>query len=193
MDKKSLRKLYRNIRSTVSYSEKLKFDNRISARLINSDLFNSSSLILIYVSVSDEIDTYGIIEYSLKNGKRIAVPVCENNNMYFCEIHSPDELVSGKYGIPTVDSVNNIPVNIGTDSLCIVPALCFDRSGNRIGYGGGYYDRFLSCNNIKTIGLCYERCLCPDINSDIHDVSVDYILTENYFRNSKFKEVSVNE
>jgi len=193
MDKKSLRKLFRNIRKTVSVSEKSKFDKQIFTELINSDLFKSSELILVYVSVSDEIDTYNLIDYALKKHKRIAVPVCENNKMYFCEIHSLNELVTGKYGIPTVNSVNNIPIEITPDSLCIVPALCYDLSGNRIGYGGGYYDRFLSSVKIKTVGLCYERCLCKKINSDIHDISVDYILTENCFRNSKNKEVSSNE
>lgn len=193
MDKKSLRKLYRKIRKSISHIQKSDFDKRIFTSLINSDLFKSSDLILVYVSVSDEADTLNLIEYSLNNNKRIAVPVCENKNMYFSEIHSLNELSEGEYGIPTVKNGNNIPVKLTADTLCVVPGLCFDKSGCRIGYGGGYYDRFLSSNKIKAVGLCYERCLCNSINPDTYDVSVDYILTENYFRNSKNKEVSVYE
>ncbi len=193
MDKKLSRKLYRNIRKSFSESEKTLFDCRITTALINSDFYKNSNLILVYVSVSDEIDTLSFISYSLKNNKRIAVPYCINENMYFCEIQSLDDLCEGKYGIPTVKPGNNIPVNITSDSLCIVPALCFDFSGNRIGYGGGYYDRFLSNNQIKTIGLCYERCICNFINSSNFDIPVDCILTENCFRNSKSKEVSACE
>ena len=193
MDKKSLRKLYKNIRKSVSLSEKQIFDKRILTYLVNSDIYKSSDLILTYISFNDEADTLGFIKYALKNNKRIAVPVCENKDMHFCEIRSLNDLVEGKFGIPTVDSANNIPVKLTDNALCIVPAVCFDKSGNRIGYGGGYYDRFLSKNDIKSIGICYERCLCECINKDIFDISVDYILTEKQFRNSKNKEVSVYE
>lgn len=193
MNKESLRKLYRNIRKSVSHSEKTRFDKQIFTALINSDLYKSSEQILVYVSVKDEADTYDFIDYSLKNNKKIAVPICENNNMYFCEISSTNDLVTGKYGIPTVKAGNNIPVNITSETLCIVPAVCFDKCGYRIGYGGGYYDRFLSQNKVRTIGICYSRCLCNSIKPDTYDVSVDYILTENCFRSSENKEVSEYE
>lgn len=193
MDKKLLRNLYKKIRKSISVSEKELFDKNIFTHLINSEPFKLSELILIYVSVNDEADTYDLINFSIKNNKRVAVPICENNSMFFCEIHSIDDLVTGKYGIPTVKCGNNISVNITPETLCIVPALCFDKYGYRIGYGGGYYDRFLSQNKVKTVGVCYERCLCNSLKPDTYDIPVDYILTENCFRSSQNKEVSAYE
>ncbi len=193
MDKKEFRYLYRKIRNSVSKAEQKCFSENIFSLLINSDVFKSAETILVYVSVGSEVDTSNIIEYSLNNNKKVAVPVCNDKEMFFYEITSSADLCIGKFGIPSVDITQSRKIENFKNSLCIVPALCFDVNGFRVGYGGGYYDRFLSVCNVITLGLCYERCLCSKIPADEFDIPVDYILTENKLRNSGTKGGSANE
>lgn len=187
--KKEFRKLCKSIRNRIGFDERLLFDSMIFTHLINSDLYNNSNTLLIYVSVNNEVDTLNIIKHALADGKRVAVPQCESSIMNFVAMNSFEDLSEGDFGIPTVDSENIKIINDFSDALCIVPGLGFDRYGNRLGYGGGYYDRFLSCNHVTSVGLCYERCRFDMLPAEEHDVKTDYILTENGLRNSK-KEVS---
>ena len=191
-DKNVIRSLYKSIRNSVSESQKSESDRRIFTRLINLPLYKNSDLILIYVSFGSEADTKNIIEFSLNNNKRVAVPYCNGNNMQFFEIKNLKDLKIGKFGIPTVETVNNLPVSSFENALCVVPGLCFDLEGNRIGYGGGFYDRFLCEHNIPTVALAYEICVCDKIPYEEYDVRIDALVTENYFRNLK-KEVSTYE
>lgn len=193
ISKAETRRLYRNIRNTVSHEEKVQSDKRIFTSLINSNIYKSSELLLAYVSFGSEVETRNIIEHTLKIGKRVAVPLCVDKEMRFYEIHSLSELIIGKFGIPTVEAGNNSEVSNFSNALCIVPGVCFDVYGARIGYGGGYYDRFLSADKVVSVGLSYERCLCNRIPHEKHDINVDYILTEKCLRNSKYKEVSTYE
>lgn len=188
-DKTALRKLYKSVRNSFNNYEKSLIDEKIFTQFINSDLYKNSISLLIYVSSKGETDTFNIINYALANGKSVAVPYCEDEMMIFYNINSLDDLREGAFGIPEPDPKKCTAVCDFSDAVCIVPALSFDFFGNRLGYGGGYYDRFLSENSVITVGLCRERSLCPCLPSEEHDIAIDYILTENGLRNSK-KEVS---
>lgn len=181
-EKKSLRKLYSSVRNGIDKQTKYELDRRIFSLFVNSDFIDKYNLFLIYVSFKNEIDTYGIIEYLLNNNKTVAIPFCEGNRMYFCKIDSLKELITGRFGIPTVSNPNYLNEKDLADSLCIMPALSVDLNGNRLGYGGGFYDRFLADNNVETIVLCYERCLSDRISADEFDVPIKNILTENKFK-----------
>lgn len=161
--------------------------------LINSKFYKSADLLLTYVSVGSEADTRKLIEYSIKKGKRVAVPFCKGKEMQFYEIGGLDELIEGKFGIPTVNTGYTLPVNNFENALCIVPGLCFDLYGNRIGYGGGFYDRFLEKHKVPTAALTYERCICSKIPSDSFDVRINRIITENYIKETLDKEASTYE
>ncbi len=190
--KNKYRKLYKNIRDSISEYEKSFFDKCIFTGFINSELMNFD-LYLVYVSFGSEINTINLINYLLNEGKKVAVPVCKDTNMDFFEIHSLCELKTGRYGILTVNENRTDKVVDFGNSLCIVPGVCFDNFGNRIGYGGGFYDRFLSNHSVTTVGLCYERCKSTLIPAEKHDRSVDYILSDFYLTKTKTKEVSVYE
>ena len=179
-DKNALRRLYKSIRQGINVCEKTDFDNIIFTKLINTQLYRNASIILVYVSYNSEVDTEKLIEYSLEIQKTVAVPYCNGDKMDFYIIKSSDELIPGKYGIPTVDINNRIPLDNFNNALCIVPALSYDLLGNRLGYGGGYYDRFLASNNIKSIGLCYSRCIHSHLPAENFDIKVDIVLTENF-------------
>lgn len=190
--KNKIRLLYKDVRNSLSESEHKIFSRNIMSALINSDIYKQAETILIFVSIGSEPDTMNIIEYSLNNNKKVAVPVCVENDMFFYEIHSLSELQAGKFGIPTVSCNNSSIVTDFSKSLCVVPAICFDIYGNRVGYGGGYYDRFLSENSVETAGLCFERCICSKLYVERFDKPIDYIISENKIIKSK-KEVFTYE
>lgn len=187
--KKELRKLCKSIRNRIGFDERLLFDRMIFTHLINSDLYKNSNTLLVYVSFNNEADTLNIIRYALADGKHVAVPRCDGGIMNFFALNSFEDLCEGEFGIPTVDSDDNKIIDDFSGALCIVPGLGFDCYGNRLGYGGGYYDRFLACNSVTSVGLCYERCCFYKLPAEEHDIKIEFILTENGLRNSK-KEVS---
>lgn len=182
MMKNKLRLLYKSVRNSITIKEKSEYDGRIFVSFINSYLYRNSSTLLIYISFGSEADTLDIIKFALNDGKCVAVPYCYGNEMRFYSINSVESLVEGKFGIPTVKpDDNNIVVDFN-DTVCVVPALSYDKYGNRLGYGGGYYDRYLSDKEITTVGLCYERCIHSALPAEEHDIKIDYVLTENRFK-----------
>lgn len=173
MKKEFLRKKYKEKRDNIK--NKVTKDNLIYQKVINNKDILSSKTLLIYISINSEIDTIKIINYFL-NTKNIAVPKIIDNNMYFCYVTNLNELTSGKYNIP--EPTNENIVTDFDNAICIVPGICYDKKNYRVGYGKGYYDRFLSKNKIKTIGLCYKECMIEKIDNDKYDYKIDEVITE---------------
>ena len=179
INKSELRKHYAKLRNSLDISHRRGIDGLIANNLINSELYRQSDTLLIYVSVGNEIETKDIILNSLSDGKKVAVPFCTKNKMYFYEISSLDDLSEIQFGIPTVDINCAKKVILTENTLCIVPAYAFDFSGFRLGYGGGYYDRFLADNKLLTVGLCRKQFLVESLPREEHDIRVKNIVTED--------------
>ena len=173
MKKEFLRKKYKEKRDNIK--NKVTKDNLIYQKVINNKDILSSKALLIYISINSEVDTIKIINYFL-NTKNIAVPKIIDNNMYFCYVTNLNELTSGKYNIP--EPTNENIVTDFDNAICIVPGICYDKENYRVGYGKGYYDRFLSKNKIKTIGLCYKECMIEKIDNDKYDYKIDEVITD---------------
>lgn len=173
MKKEFLRKKYKEKRDNIK--NKVTKDNLIYQKVINNKDILSSKTLLIYISINSEIDTIKIINYFL-NTKNIAVPKIIDNDMFFCYVTNLNELTSGKYNIP--EPTNENIVTDFDNAICIVPGICYDKKNYRVGYGKGYYDRFLSKNKIKTIGLCYKECMIEKIDNDKYDYKIDEVITE---------------
>ena len=180
MDKNLVRKKILELRCNIKDEEKIEWDQLIFASLVKSDFFIKAKKIFIYVSYKNEVDTKKIIQYSLKNKKEIYVPKTYLNekNMKAIKINSLDELIVDNYGIlePKYVDKNNIGDNF---DLIIMPGVAFDRCGNRIGYGGGYYDKYISKlnYNVLKIALAYHFQITDSIKAECHDINVDYIIT----------------
>lgn len=173
MKKEFLRKKYKEKRDNIK--NKVTKDNLIYQKVINNKDILFSKTLLIYISINSEVDTIKIINYFL-NTKNIAVPKIIDNNMYFCYITNLNDLTPGKYNIP--EPTNENIVTDFDNSICIVPGICYDKENYRIGYGKGYFDRFLSKNKIKTIGLCYKECMIEKIDNDKYDYKIDEVITD---------------
>lgn len=180
-EKSSLRKLFSSIRKGIDAETRSYLSVRIASNLINSVEFRNSGLILAYVSFSDEVGTEDIIRYALSEGKKVAVPYWENKKMDFYYIKDVEDL---SYDIGSIKTINRNSSELVTDysgSLCIVPALSFDNCGNRLGFGGGYYDRFLALHPESIpVGICFERCISSfPLPAEEHDIPVKKVITEN--------------
>lgn len=172
MDKSKLRKKYIEIRKNIKNKEKR--DIEIFNKIVTSEEYKKSKLILTYVSLKEEIDTIKLIQYSLKNEKQVSVPKCEGEIIDFYYINSIQELKEGTFGILEPDN-NNLVTNF-ENSICFVPGICFDKENNRIGYGKGYYDRFLKEYQGTKIGITYRECICDKIESNEHDVKLEKVI-----------------
>ncbi|MCD7871811.1 MAG: 5-formyltetrahydrofolate cyclo-ligase [Clostridiales bacterium] len=183
--KNELRTKYKELRKNVENKEEK--DYIINCAVLNSDLYAKAEQILCYASLPNEICTDFIIRTALKHDKKIALPRCSdfNGNMDFYYISSFDDIKSGTFGIKEPDKNACKRVYDFNNSLCVVPALCFDSYGVRLGYGKGYYDRFLKKFTSVSAGLCYNDFIAENLPQNEFDIPVDYIITETEIINCK--------
>ena len=179
-DKKSLRKHFRDLRYHMDSSRKNMLDYAIFANFLNSDLFKKSESIFIYVSVADEVDTFEIIRHALEIGKSVYVPYItdpDKGKMIPLRIYDLDNLVPGEFNIPTSKSMEYME-SIENPDLTIVPGLGYDKNKNRMGYGGGFYDRYLEKVDTISIGFFASDFEVEEIPTDEFDHKLNYIITE---------------
>ena len=182
-DKSSLRSNYLSVRRGIPERTRFESDSSIMSSLMAFPLFTEASLVLTYVSRDAEVGTHALIERLLTSGRRVAVPRTDlaSHTMSFHEIGSLDELSPRTMGIlePAADAPELSDPAPLAGSVCLVPGLVFDGMGHRIGYGGGYYDRFLAFYPGDKIGLARTTMLSSNpLPTDGHDVAVDFIATE---------------
>jgi 5-formyltetrahydrofolate cyclo-ligase len=161
--------------------DKFNNDSAIAKQLFDFTYYKNAKTILCYASLDDEISTDDIIVNSLNEGKTVALPYCIDNNghMEFYIISSFDDLTIGSFNVREPDIKKCKKLTDYSDSIIIVPAMCFDKKGFRLGYGKGYYDRFLQNYPFISIGLCYNTFIKEKIPTDKYDKSVNYIITQS--------------
>ena len=165
-------------RMSIGGTEKKEIDLLICRNILSLDCFVRAESVLLYSPVNQEIDISPVIAFSLSSGKTVAFPHTMNGGeMVFRSVRSTDELRPGRFGIPEPDAHAPSVLSCG-NTVCIVPALVIDRKGYRIGYGGGYYDRFLSSFEGTSVGLVYESGLLDSVPREAHDIAVDIIVSE---------------
>lgn len=162
-------------------TNKTELDDKIFKLAINCDQYNKCGSLFVYVSSVGEVGTRQLIAHALKDGKKVCVPKCNTDEctMTFYQINSMDELSLGAYGILEPDTQKCSRAAADKNSLCIVPGLSFDKRGYRLGFGKGYYDRFLSDFIGEAVGLCYECCLSEKLIINEFDQKVSALITEN--------------
>ena len=182
--KSELRQGYKTKRADMSEKIKLEMDSEIQSRFLTLRQYIYCKTVFTYVSKDIEVDTLSIIRAAWANGKRVAVPRCvtETREMDFFYITNMSDLEEGAFGVlePIADKCEK--VTDFSKGLCIVPGLSFDAEGYRLGYGKGYYDRFLSKFQGDTVGLCYSNCIKWKLPHGYYDKPVDLIVTDRYIR-----------
>ena len=182
-DKSSLRSNYLSVRAAIPPERKELSDSAILSQLYGFPIFDGARLVLSYVSFGPEVGTRTLIGLLLGQGRRVAVPRVNRaaRSMTFHEISSLGELEPGTMGIlePAPD-VPAVPVEGMVGSVCLVPGLVFDGAGHRVGYGGGYYDRFLAFYPGDKVGLARTTMLSSNpLPVGPLDVPMDYVAHES--------------
>jgi 5-formyltetrahydrofolate cyclo-ligase len=180
--KKEIRNSLLKIRDQIPLDIRTQKDLRIRAALFALPEFLSAKTVLLYASFRSEVETRTIIQESLAMEKRVLLPKVDANNsrLILYEIKSLSELARGYMGIAEPTLPDERRAFIDDADLAIIPGAAFDLSGNRLGYGAGYYDVLLSerKRNVPVIAIAYEEQLVTSISAEEHDVKVDVIITD---------------
>lgn len=183
--KKQIRKHVLKTRSSMDDRLRRKYDDAIFSKILSLEEYGKTDIILTYASYNGEADTYRLIRRALADGKRVGCPVSGVRDgeplLDFYYILSPDDLSEGYRGIPEPDVNKCMKVSKDdiAQALIIVPLVGYDDEGNRLGYGKGFYDRFLAGHEyMLSAGIAYSCQRCDKLPVDEYDVRPDIIITE---------------
>lgn len=182
LEKQRLREERLASREALSEQERSVLDDRITQKLLATSEYAEATTVLTYVSVLSEVSTRMFIEGALRDGKTVAVPRClPGHCLEFVAIASLEQLVAAPFNL--LEPAKELPAlteDQKNNSICIVPALLVDAKGYRLGYGAGFYDRFLSTYPGKKICLAYQQNLNQTtLPHTAFDVAVDMVITES--------------
>lgn len=175
LDKTALRKEIREKKRAMAQEDIRLRSQRLTEKFLQSDSYNNAKTIYGYLPYNQEVLTWDLLRRAMEDGKRVAVPKVYEKEMKFIYITDFSQVSTGYCGIP--EPVEDGPVAEDREALVLMPGLAFDREGHRIGYGGGFYDRFLSDEpNHPTIALCYDFQVQEDLPVEEFDIPVDMVI-----------------
>ena len=181
MEKKKIREQILDNKEKMDEITLKSYSDSIIDKLYSTDYYKKAKTIMTFISFGAEVDTHEFIKTSIAKGKRIVVPITipETKELKLSQVLDFDHLEIGFYDILTPKEEFISYVDPSEVDLIIVPGVAFDRNGYRIGYGGGYYDRFLAnLDHVTKISLAFDMQLISSIPHEHFDIPVNYIITE---------------
>ncbi|HMB14890.1 MAG TPA: 5-formyltetrahydrofolate cyclo-ligase [Pelovirga sp.] len=178
MDKKAIRAHMLGRRSALLLEQVEQLSRLAQQRLLATELFSSVQSMALYSPIHNEIATSEIFAAACRQGKLVYYPRVAGEALHFVEINSPGQLIPGSFGVlepaAELNSSQQVP------DLILVPGVAFDRFGHRLGYGRGFYDRYLSrfSDQVVRVGFSYSFQLCDALPVDAHDQSLDVLVTD---------------
>ena len=183
--KNEIREKYKSLRAALDPKVKAEWDEAVCRSFISSATYRFATVLLLYAPKPDEVDVLPIALQALDDGKRVAFPRCipDTHDMTFHFVSSLSQLVSGSYGLrePSPD-LEKYDRSSPETAAYLIPALVYDLMGYRIGYGKGYYDRYLSSFTGSKVGTVYSEYIVESLPRGRYDLSVDFIVTERGIR-----------
>ena len=175
MDKTELRREIRARKRAMTEAEIEERSAKLAQLFFASRAYQNAKTIYGYLPYNQEVRTVPMLERALKDGKKVAVPKVYGEEMKFLYLDDLTAVAKGYAGIP--EPIADEPVARDETALVLMPGLAFDPQGHRIGYGGGFYDKFLAAEpNHPTLALCYEFQMLPKLDVEDHDIPVDTVL-----------------
>ena len=175
MDKQALRKEVREKKRAMTAEQIEKASEDLARQFCATAFYRDAQTIYGYMPYNQEVRTEQILLQALKDGKKVAVPKVYGDIMHFIYLENLDQVEKGYAGIP--EPVADGPVANDEKALVLMPGLAFDYAGHRIGYGGGFYDKFLSAEPTHpTVALCYSFQMFESLETEEFDVPVDLVL-----------------
>ena len=175
MDKKLLRKTIRDQKRAMTVEQIEEKSRLLGEQFHGSDFYRQAKSIYGYLPYNQEVRTVAMLEQALKDGKRVAVPKCYGDEMRFIWMEDLSKVEKGYAGIP--EPIADDPVADDETALVLMPGLAFDPMGHRIGYGGGFYDKFLAKEpGHPTLALCYDFQMLDHLETEEFDIPVDRVI-----------------
>lgn len=175
MDKKALRKEISAKKAAMTEAEILSASNDLAEQLVTHPLYQEAKSIYGYMSFNQEVRTMPMLERALKDGKKVAIPKVYGDEMQFIWMENLEEIAPGYYEIP--EPIADSPIADDETALVLMPGLAFDLQGNRTGYGGGFYDKYLERHpSHKTLAMCFAFQVVAQLDVESHDIPVDGLL-----------------
>lgn len=183
--KNEIRKANKMKRSSMEKAEVLEKSRIASKIFLESEIYKNAKQIMLYMPLGNETDTTDIISKAFADGKKLIFPITDAQTGEITPCYA-DENTQFTKGAFSVNEPSDMDVaDTGEVDVILVPGIAFDRSGSRIGFGKGCYDRLLTNTYSVKVGFCYEFQLCDKIPSEEHDIKMTYIITENGIINCK--------
>ena len=175
MDKKSLRRQIKLQKQAMTQAQIESKSTELARQFLATESYRNARTVYGYLPFNQEVRTQPILEQALREGKRVAIPKVLGREMKFFYIQNFSGLTVSSFGVP--EPADDAPVAEDKTALVLMPGLAFDPLGRRIGYGGGYYDRFLAAEpEHPTIALCFDFQLLPALETEEHDIRADRVL-----------------
>lgn len=175
MNKKELRKAIREKKRAMSAEEIEAKSRALTEAFLRSEAYHAAKTIYGYLPYNQEVRTVALLEQALRDGKRVAVPKCYGDEMRFIYMTDLSAVEKGYAGIP--EPIADGPVADDETALVLMPGMAFDPAGHRIGYGGGFYDKFLAKEpDHPTLALCYDFQVLPHLETEEFDIPVDAVI-----------------
>ena len=175
MDKKLLRKTIRDQKRAMTLAQIEEKSRILGEKFIASEAYRQAKSIYGYLPYNQEVRTVPMLEAAMQDGKRVAVPKCYGDEMRFIWMEDLSRVEKGYAGIQ--EPVEDGPVADDKTALVLMPGLAFDSEGHRIGYGGGFYDKFLASEpEHPTLALCYDFQMLEHLETEEYDIPVDTVI-----------------
>ena len=175
MNKSELRSHIRTLKRAMSEESITLKSDFLAHAFFDTSFYRDAKTIYGYVNYNQEVRTKPILEQALRDGKQIALAKCYGDDMRFIQVSDLNTLSKSKSGVP--EPIADEPEGDDETALVLMPGLAFDPQGHRCGYGGGFYDKFLAAEpDHPTLALCYEFQMLPHLETEAHDIPVDYVL-----------------
>lgn len=175
MDKKQLRDQIRQRKRAMTETEITEKSAALAQKFLATPLYKQAKTLYGYLPYNQEVRTVPILEQALADGKQVAVPKIYGDTMRFILLPDLSKVEKGYSGIP--EPIADEPIANDETALVLMPGLAFDPKGNRMGYGGGFYDKFLEAEpGHPTVALCYDFQMLPHLDTEAHDIPVDLVL-----------------
>ena len=175
MDKQALRKQIRDQKRAMTESEIVSKSEQLGRLFTASEAYKQAKTIYVYLPYNQEVRTTAMLQQALDDGKRVAVPKCYGDEMRFIYLDDLSKVEKGYCNIP--EPIEDGPIADDPTALVLMPGLAFDPQGHRMGYGGGFYDKFLAAEpNHPTLALCYDFQMLEHLETEAHDIPVDFVI-----------------
>ena len=175
MDKTLLRKQIRDQKRAMTEAQIEEKSRLLGEKFAASEAYQNAKTIYGYLPYNQEVRTVPMLQQAIRDGKKVAVPRVCGDDMIFFYMTDFDRVEKSSFGIP--EPLGDEPVADDPTALVLMPGLAFDKEGHRIGYGGGFYDRFLEDEpNHPTVALCYAFQVFPALDTEEHDIPVDLVI-----------------